>query len=62
MGKHPKGWLHLYETPHGMICLYRKVMTHKIYLKGLIEGVENFSSEKLKSVKTREPASGKDGE
>ena len=31
-------------------------------LKGLIEGVENFSAEKLKSVKTREPASGKDGE
>ena len=30
--------------------------------QGLIEGVENFSSEKLKSVKTREPASGKDGE
>jgi len=28
--------------------------------QGLIEGVENFSSEKLKSVKTREPASGKD--
>ena len=30
--------------------------------QGLIEGVETFSSEKLKSVKTREPASGKDGE
>ena len=28
----------------------------------LIDGVENFSAEKLKSVKTREPASGKDGE
>jgi len=26
----------------------------------LIDGVENFSAEKLKSVKTREPASGKD--
>ena len=26
MDKHPKGWLHLYETPLGMICLYRKVM------------------------------------
>ena len=26
MDKHPKGWLHLYKTPHGMIYLYRKVM------------------------------------
>ena len=30
--------------------------------QGLIEGVESFSAEKLKSVKTKEPASGKDGE
>ena len=30
MGKHPKGWLHLYETLHGMICLYGKVMLHFI--------------------------------
>ena len=30
MDKHPKGWLHLYETPHGMICLYGKVMHHSL--------------------------------
>ena len=27
MDKHSKGWLHLYKTPHGMICLYGKVMS-----------------------------------
>ena len=28
MDKHPKGWLHLYETPHGMICIYGKLMKY----------------------------------
>ena len=23
------GWLHLNKTPHGMICLYRKVIEHE---------------------------------
>ena len=31
MDKHPKGWLHLYETPHGMICLYGKVLIHDLF-------------------------------
>ena len=26
MDKHPKGWLHLIETPHGMIVHVQKVM------------------------------------
>ena len=30
LDKYPKGWLHLYKTPRGMICLYGKVMTDTI--------------------------------
>ena len=44
------------------LCYPLLFSCHSSMLKGLIEGVENFSAEKLKSVKTREPASGKDGE
>ena len=28
MDNHPTGWPLLYETPIGMICLYRKIMTN----------------------------------
>ena len=35
MDNHPMEWLHLYETPLGMICLYGKVMLHRLHFTNL---------------------------
>ena len=35
MDNHPMGWLLLYQTPLGKICLYGKVMLFTRYVEGL---------------------------